>query len=139
MKFENIPFEVLKVSLYKGVNRYVSAETYKRLQATIDKYPEYFPWEHKYKSIPQEVHDLYHKEEIELYYSHYPRSGGGMKEGEGIVAYMRRVQEENKNKPVKPLVEVIEDVFTKENQYNILKKKLWNKHYSKYKLKYNEF
>lgn len=134
----DIPLEVLEVGLYKSLNRPVDSETFKRLQATINKYPEYFPWEHKYNSIPKEVHDAYSKEEVELYYSHYPRSAGDLKEGEGLVAYINRVQEENKNKPSKYLKEVIEEISAKENKYKKLKKQLWEKYYGKYKLKYNE-
>lgn len=40
----------------------VDIDTYNKIEAIKIKYPEYFPWEVKYRSIPQSVHDAYSEE-----------------------------------------------------------------------------
>jgi hypothetical protein len=139
MNLENLPYEVIEVIAYQMAKRPVGLETYNKIKETIDKYPQYFPWEHLYNSIPSEVHARYNAEELSLYYSFYPPSGGGMKQGEGIVAYASRLNEENKNKPTQSLEECIKDMFQasvkRKKQYEKEKKKLWDKHYKKYNLK----
>lgn len=138
----NTPKEVIEVFAHLMLKRPVGEETYKRLQETINKYPEYFPQQHIYNSIPKEVHQKYQEEKLNLYYSFYPPSGAGMKEGEGLVGYMDRIQEENKNKPQKSMKEVIVEIFETapkiKKEYEKEKRKLWNKHYKKYKLRYEE-
>lgn len=141
-KLSDIPFEVQKVWAYQSLNQSVGLELYKEIEATIEKYPQYFQWEHTYNSIPKEVHSKYSEEQLNLYYSFYPPSGLEMKEGEGLVGYMRRVEEENKNKPEKSMREVIIEICETapkiKKEYETEKRKLWDKHYKEYNLKYRK-
>lgn len=59
--WKKIPDEVLAAWLISQ-NRFLGSESVSMLEATITKYPEYFPWEIKYRSIPKEVHDAYNRE-----------------------------------------------------------------------------
>jgi hypothetical protein len=61
---KNIPNEVIEVWAYQMSKRPVGTETYKRLQDIINKYPEHFPQEHIYNSIPNEVHIKYREETV---------------------------------------------------------------------------
>jgi hypothetical protein len=97
-KLNDVPFEVQKVWVYQHLSQPVGLELYKEIEATIERYPEYFQWEHTYNSIPQEVHSKYSEEKLNLYYIFYPPSDINIKQGEGLVGYMKRIDEENKGK-----------------------------------------
>lgn len=59
MILQDTPNEVLWVLLSPKM---VGSDTYEEIERIIAKYPEYFPWETKYNSIPKEVHEAYIKE-----------------------------------------------------------------------------
>ena len=140
MNLENIPFEVQKVWAYQSLNQSVGLELYREIEASIEKYPQYFQWEHTYNNIPKEVHSKYSEEKLDLYYSFYPPSGKDMKEGEGLVAYTRRAIKSNIKKST--LEEILNYVFVTapkiKKEYEKEKRKLWNKHYKRYNLKFRD-
>ena len=140
MNLENIPFEVQKVWVYQSLNQPVGLELYKEIESIIKKYPQYFEWEHIYNSIPKEVHSKYSEEKLDLYYSFYPPSGKDMKEGEGLVAYTRIASESNIKKST--LEEILNYIFVTapkiKKEYEKEKRKLWNKHYKRYNLKFRD-
>ncbi len=135
---KNIPQEVLIVWAMQRGTKYVGADMYRQIQDTIEKYPEYFPWEHTYSSIPQEVHNKFEEESDDLQLSFYPRKESDIKPGEGIYSWLKR-QEPVVLKQV-DIEEALDYLFVTapkiEKQYEIEKIKLWNKHYKKYNLKY---
>lgn len=128
-----IPAEVQEVMVYNHL-KYVGRETMERVRTIIDKYPEWFPWEHKYKSIPQEVHDAYYEEK-------YPKRD--------LELPSKGIYEQMKQTPVSFTIDSLCELFDKlydDNdekallrQYKRQKdKELWDKHYSKYNLEYKE-
>lgn len=139
---ETIPNEVLKVLALKIYKRCVGLEEYKEIKNTIDKYPQYFKWEHIYKNIPEEFHNKYETEERILFLSFYPPKESNRKEGEGIWSWIRRQEPAPSKITARDLQEVVEHVFVTapkiKKEYEAAKIKLWNKHYKKYKLKYRE-
>jgi len=120
-------------------------EMYKRCQVIIDNNPKWFVWEHKYKSIPKEVHNAYMDEK-------YPNRNKPLVFSEGSdKGFLARINE-SRNVPfnlskealdnfsigdaMKDLFEMQEkqdkEMFAKEKQ----DKELWDKHYKKYKLEF---
>lgn len=56
---KDIPSEVLWVFALQYSCTPVGTSVFEECERIIAKYPEFFPWETKYNSIPQEVHDAY--------------------------------------------------------------------------------
>lgn len=126
----------------------VSLETYQAHEAIKVKYPEYFPWEALYRSIPQSVHDAYR---MELW-------PGGNQFGEffkevddkaydapfgGLIDEINKggqqVSYRNKSFTFEDFAAVAQrhleanEVFYKNFQ---VEKAMWDKHYSKFNLIY---
>lgn len=150
LKKYNIPEEVFGVYHLQKCNAIIGTETFKEAQRIIDKYPQHFPWEHKYKSIPQEVHDAYNKEIGNDFASLFkiiqaPLFDGSTR-GKGIFQSMvdSGVQkaEPFTNESFIKAFQDMNDMFTekerKEQEEEKRKEKIWNKHYGKYKLKYRK-
>tara|TARA_R110000868_G_scaffold14426_4_gene67220 strand:+ start:31335 stop:31772 length:438 start_codon:yes stop_codon:yes gene_type:complete len=145
MDIENAPHEVIEAMVACSWNGtfYCGEEQYKRINDTIKKYPEYFPWETKYNSISKEVHDKYKLAISQLHDTIYPKAGkvNDMIPGEGIFSYIRR-------QPVEPLTEkTIKDAFKymfvtlpkQQSLFETEKRRIWNKFYKKYNLKYRDY
>lgn len=131
----SIPAEVQEVMVYNHV-KYVGRETMERIRTIIDKYPEWFPWEHKYKSIPQEVHDAYHKEKY---------SKQDLKLSGGIYERMKEQTYINTSFNIDFLNNLFNKLCNYDAERELLRqykrqkdKELWDKHYSKYNLEYKE-
>lgn len=133
---KDIPNEVLWVLT---LPRCVGSDTYRRVEEIIAKYPEYFPWETKYNSIPKEVHQAYIKEK-------YPDRDKPISCGEGLIAEMRKSEVKYYNDYLgKSFQELWDDLLNMEQQIRVKEaerykkdKKLWDKHYKKYKLEFRE-
>jgi hypothetical protein len=134
----NIPEEVLWVMAitnpYSGTF-YCGMEMYNKINAIIDKYPKYFPQEHIYKKIPQSIKDKFESEKHDLYKKYNPFYFD-IKEGEGIVGYMNRKYEENKNKPKESLFETLERITKRDFEYNKELKLLHDKFFKSYGYKF---
>lgn len=148
----SLPPEVLKVKImemgaYNG-KLYVGLEQYNEIQETIKKYPEHFPIETAYNKVPKEVHSQYQKEVSEAHERILPRPEAQIEtiEGEGFVGHLERWSKHQtelaKNrKPFDP------DEFwkqwdanqKKEDDFKKAKKKLWKKHYGKFKIPFQDF
>jgi len=137
---KDIPFEVIEAQCLLFLKNPVGMETYKRVEDTVKKYPEYFPWETKYNSINKSVHENYDKELSVLFDSFYPRTPMDIKPGEGIVAWESRQKVVKWGEPVDfdELSKNLTNKLNKDSDFKIAKKILWDKHYKKYKLKYQE-
>lgn len=63
-----------------------------------------------------------------------------IKPGEGIVAWASRQKVANWGEPIDfdQLSKNLNSKLKKDSDFKTAKKKLWNKHYKKYKLKYQE-
>lgn len=85
-----------------GTYKFIEGEELEKVQATIDKYPEYFPWEHKWTSIPKEVHEAYNRE---AYPERYEPWGALVTSGEGLWEKMNKkemsfIKSKKANKPI---------------------------------------
>ena len=146
MKTNNIPHEVAWVLCVQMGQMPLGRDGYKKAQEIIEKYPEHFPWEHKYKSIPKEVHDAFESE-------CYPERGkpiesifDDLEEGLGL-----REQVKNQTCATAIPTKLTKDDFVRfldemeeaerkrkeeERAEEIRVKNIWDKHYKKYNLKY---
>jgi len=145
MKKRDIPLEVQWVWAHQKTQTPMGRDAFEQAADIVDRYPEYFPWEHKYKSIPQEVHDAFEAE-------CYPERGKPIEEIFDDLKVGVGLMEQLKNQPVG----VIPTKFTQsdfEELFNSLQeaqkkrmeeekaeekrvKKIWDKHYKKYGLKF---
>ncbi len=129
----------------------VGTEMYKRCQEIIDKYPEHFPWEHKYKSIPEEVHVAYRKEMgftfdfSSLIETPMFDENGSVIKGDGLMKsivdsgmskeeYDEKVA--NPEKTIRDFFDMLSNQSNKERDEALRHAKVWNKHYKKYNLKF---
>jgi len=134
----NIPEEVMWVMAitnpYSGTF-YCGTELYKKINEVIDKYPKYFPQEHIYKNIPQSVKDDFELEKYDLYkkYNHFYLD---IKQGEGLIGYMNRKEEENKNKPKESVFEILERITKSDYEYQKHLRILHDKYFKSYGYKF---
>ncbi|MBC7845579.1 MAG: hypothetical protein H7Y10_03705 [Flavobacterium sp.] len=136
----NIPEEVLWVVAITGPYNgtfHCGLELYQKINSIIDKYPEYFPQEHIYKNIPQSVKDLFSSEKYELYKKNNPFYND-IKEGEGLVAFIERKNQESINKPKENLIDVILRMNNDEQEYQKQLEILHNKHFKSYGYKFTK-
>lgn len=132
--FKNVPDDVKEVWFIQTYIKRIGCELYTKCQATIVKYPEYFPWETTYKSIPQEVHEAY-LDEL------YPKRHEPLNcSGKGLFA---QIQDLNLTEvTVGNIFEKWDDYYNNQKEKQILiekrKEDIWNKYYGKYKLKYRK-
>lgn len=122
---KDIPQEVKEyMSIVAGTGGMMGLKLYQKCKAIEDKYPEWFPWEHKYQSIPQEVHDAYKNEKYSL---ELHRKGTS----KIVVSF---------NKPLLELIKEWKENLIKEQEIDKKQlrkdKELWDKHYKKYRLKF---
>lgn len=117
-------------------NTPISVDTYDKLLKIIEDNPNHFKWEHKYWSIPDEVHEAYHKDVSEMRKIVMPEPPFSLP----ITDLLSKDREHTTgNLTVTQLEEYLKELFTHEVQkeeYERRKHKLWKKHYGPYKLKY---
>lgn len=146
-ELNKIPDDVYHVKFIQHCGQPVGSETYNWCQEVISKNPQHFPWEHKYKSIPQEVHDAY-----------YLERNGESREDQMNRIFKRPQFEEGKgirstivtippNPPLNwdDLVQALKDSHKREldqiekaRKDRIEHKKIWDKHYKPYGLEFRE-
>ena len=119
----NIPPLVAHIWGLAYVQIPVGADMYEQ---AIKDHPEYFAREiehrKKYNAIPQEVHDAYFKE-ISLVHDEIYKD----LPGKGLMNWINRTEEEHK---------IWNEAYEK---YESLEKKIHQKHYSKYGIKWSGF
>lgn len=147
---QDIPHEVYSVHAIMYYGGPVGKSVYDQCLHVVNKYPEHFPWEHLYHSIPKEVHKAYEleaygpKKSFEEQFEEFKigadhRPSGGIKEliekapkytyqydpnfniGEAFEKMYAQKQEEDRKK------------FEEQQRLRTI----WNKHYSKYKLTFS--
>jgi len=146
MKTNNIPHEVAWVLCVQMGQIPLGIDSYEKAQEIIEKYPEHFPWEHKYKSIPKEVHDAFEAE-------CYPERGKSIESLFDDLEEGVRLREQVMNQtyvsvdPMKftkdDFVRMLDEMEAHERKRKeeeraeeIRVKKIWDKHYKRYNLKY---
>lgn len=135
---EKIPSDVLRVwslqmSVYPGPICF-GLDLYNEIQKIIDDNPKYFPWEHLYKSIPNEVHNAFENEcygkivndEVPL--------------GEGLLNNVQSysLMKEFTLKDLEDVFGILDKMDEDKQKENRRIKRIWKKNYGKYKLKYRE-
>jgi hypothetical protein len=146
MKTNNIPNEVAWVLCVQMGQIPLGRDGYEKAQSIIEKYPEHFPWEHKYKSIPKEVHEAFEAE-------CYPERGKSVESLFDDLEVGDSLREQVKNQksagviPTKltkddfvRMLDEMEEAERKrkeeERAEEVRVKKIWDKHYKRYNLKY---
>ena len=100
----------------------------------IRAHPEYFPWEHKYWSIPDEVHQAFYDE-------CYPKvETPAIEEGIGLYAGIHSSDEPAvfTKKSLYELLDMLQQIDIEKREREQHRRGLWHKHYNKYKLPYRE-
>jgi hypothetical protein len=141
---EDIPNEVLWVLSIKWSKQPAGMTIYNKIQEVVDKYPQYFEWEHQYKAIPQNVHDAFLKE-------CYPERFEPIKwdesinKGEGLMAQISKQEPVKFPSTQKELVEILNNFEKGMNEseqrridYEKKVRKIWDKHYRKFGLECRE-
>ena len=146
MNAKQVPFEVQWVWAIRQAQIPVGRESFEKATDIINKYPEYFPWEHKYKTIPQEVHDAFKAE-------CYPEREKPIEEVSDELVDGVGLRDQLKNRESAGIVPTnftqkdLEDFFDEmqEAQQKRMEeekveenrvRKIWDKHYKKYGLKF---
>lgn len=125
---DDFPPEVYE-ALIIGYRKYVSTKLYHRYLEIIEKYSKYFPQEYKYHFIvPKEVHDAYNKD-ITKHHSRYFSEGisQGIKENSPMIGNFELTR-----KDLEGLVSAVLNQRSDKRK----ERKIWDKHYKKYGLKY---
>lgn len=138
---KDLPVNVIEAMFHLSNGSQVGLETYKRVEETVKQYPEYFPWETKYNSIDSSVHEKYEEKLSSLFNSFFPPTPMDIQPGEGIYAWSMRMNEvslKNQEPFSTKTIKAFTDKINKQYEFKKAKEKLWNKHYKKYKLKYND-
>ena len=145
VSINDIPQDVWKAWLLRSSPIGVGVEGIKFIEATIEKYPEYFEWEVTFNAIPESVYEAYldevypdrHKN-VDWKFEDYRNNNG-----KGILETIRENTIEYKPMTTEEMVNVLTDIHNKEIQRkqeeikeDNRRRKIWNKHYKKYGLKY---
>lgn len=143
---EKIPKEVLEYMAMTSVNGgMLGLKMFTRCQEIINKYPNWFQWEHKYKSIPKEVHDAYIKERN-------PNIDKPLVLRDGFNGILNELKDKSNavnlgfnkegiegfsiSKALSEIFKAQEDARIELKKEEAKSKELWDKHYKKYKLEY---
>ncbi len=144
---DDMPEEV-KEAMLIGMREYVSLEQLTRFKDIALRNPKYFPWEEKYYSLPQSVHAAYRfevnggKDPWDMTSFKGVSDGGSFKGLIPTIMEQPKIEVEVEQKPVDLLemfndaIKIMEDKRKREKEDFLKSKAIWDKHYSKYGLKY---
>lgn len=126
MDLEKLPPEVME-AMCISMLKYVGQDMYNRFLEIVKKYPKYFPQEYSYHFVvPEGVHTAYREERDRLYEKFYPP------QKEATIYKFEAFTKES----LKEMFSSWEQKLQKDKNYQKELKKVWNKHYKKYKIKY---
>lgn len=146
--YDEVPDEVRRLWMW-SMNVYVGMEYIEERKRLVKKYPEWFPWDVKYNSIPEHVHAAYRAEAFPpMDFSMWNKNLDDDVSAKGLIPTIL----EYNPQPVsmdssKSWIKQLENLFVEENRrqkelYNQTEKKfyddkaLWDKHYAPYGLEY---
>lgn len=139
---DDMPNDVFWVFALQISGTSVGLETYNKCVDIVKKYPNWFAWEHKYASIPQEVHDAYWEEINPKFKLSFESNNKGILEATQEGTISSDEFEKNKQKSVVQLFEELmaSEYLNKENERKDRERRqaIWHKHYSKFNLEYKE-
>ncbi len=147
MKSDEIPNEVWWAHSILHIGQPVGSFVYSELERITKQYPEHFPWETTYNSIPKEVHDAYKLEAFGKVadYRKMPLFDNEVPLGKGIEHEISEMEKGAIKMPYngectqQDLIDFFDRLAENEKREQEEKArmiKIWNKHYSKYKLPY---
>lgn len=139
MDFKDIPKEVLYIQMMEAMPFpwLVGIDEYNRVSAVKAKYPEYFPWDRIYESIPKEVHDAYRNEKNPDWDKPIEWIEKGDRGIEDLINDSTlKVSSVVTEQDFMDLFEMLNKSENDEYKKKMADEALWNKHYGKYKLKY---
>jgi hypothetical protein len=113
---------------------FVGIENYEKIKSIIKKYPEHFPWETKYNSLPATVHEEYKRKLGELVGEYYPFGETSEQYVEFPDEFNSPMTRDEVTDSFRQLVRMQE----RDYEFECAELKLWNSHYSKYKLYYRK-
>lgn len=144
INLDNTPNDVIWVWLIQSSSQPVGSSTILEINKIIKEYPEYFPWEHKYNSIPNEVHEAFMRE---CYPEKYKPITFDEFDGinNGLMAQLPKVEYAYNALTSKDIKEFF-DNMEKQNKEKIEAQKnetqrvkeIWDKYYSNYKLEFRK-
>ena len=145
MKEQDVPQEVWWVWALRNCGCYGLGDI-EKMESIIRRYPKYFPWETKYNSIPQKIHDAYRKEKNAWFDELYKETHG--EDYIGIIPTIMKMGEVQEGKPLEPpksISEILQEAFQKQeyerkqqNAEYAKNKAIWDKHYKPYGLEYRK-
>ncbi len=137
-KIEDVPDEVMRCWQYQSLP-FVGSWMAGEINRIVEKYPEWFKWEHKYAAIPEEVHEAFQKE---LYPEVKMPEFNDENAGKGI---LERMKDNPPTTTTSITVTGLKEMFSrldnaaKERQEKEKRRyELWQKHYKKYGLEYRK-
>lgn len=148
LEIQDVPADVQMVWAHQYSKMPIGLDTLNRMKEIIRANPEYFPWETKYDSIPQEVHDAYRKEKNAEFDKIWKEFASHNEKYIGIIPSMLKAGEhipEIMQVPEKSISEIMSDLFKMEDYKRQQKRKqheedkaLWDKYYKAYQLEYRK-
>lgn len=151
---KNIPKDVQEyLAIVSATSGFVGSDMYKRCQEIIMNNPKFFPWEHKYESIPQEVHQSYRKEKGDISNERWLAYNNQLQDDsfQGIIPFLNSKPNVVKVDLSKnaidnfSLIDAMDEIFQmqekerlREIEQDKIDKELWDKHYKKYGLEYRK-
>lgn len=145
MKTNNIPHEVAWVLCVQMGQIPIGMDQWEKVQAIIEKYPEHFPWEHRYKSIPQNVHDAFKAECYPERAKSVESLFDELEDGIGLIEQVKNqtcatMSTKFTKDDFVRFLDIMDENEKKrkeeESVEEIRARKIWDKHYKKYGLKY---
>lgn len=143
---EDIPSEVWWVFSILMSGHPVGMKTCNEIHAIIEKYPEHFPWEHLYKSIPESVHDAFSRECYPERYRPFEEVFADVNSQKGLMQQIRDTPLFKTPSTQQELIQMFDnyekrlrDDHNKKIAEQKRIKSIWDKHYKKYGLECREF
>jgi len=136
----DIPNEVLFVWQMQHYRQPVGSDLYEKIIDIIERHPNYFVWEHAYKSIPKKVHKAYEKELHPNGEAESKKCRDAIVCREGLTSFIESTayQPTVTDQDFIDLMTSLQDREDKDRAEKIRTISIWNKHYKKYKLSYRD-
>jgi hypothetical protein len=138
IKLKDIPHDVLWVWMINGAKQPIGKQAYDKATKIIDDYPEYFPWEHKYSKIPQEVHDAFERECFPERFKpiEYKHNSQGLNEIMNQPITQTKLTQQDLIDFFYKMEELEQKRRKEMEEKEKRAKEIWDKHYKKYGLEY---
>lgn len=144
--FDNMPNEVWHVKMAQAIGEPHGRAFIDDCKRIMEKYQQYFEYEHKYDALPESVHEAYRDEMYPDRHKPLDMTEGGIECGKGIAWQIQ--QKSPAYKPLQSyeeLIEILEESARisarkekEDRERRERNKRIWNKHYLKHGLPFRE-